>query len=54
MQLLLLLHCVSKNVRPFTCYNLDIHDNFGRSVRESDNALFSHLIYLVLLHYFAE
>jgi len=37
-QLLLLLHCVSKNVPPLTCYNLDIHSPiaiiFGRGVTE--------------------
>jgi len=35
---LLKLHCVSKNVPPLTCYNLDIHDPitilFVRSVTE--------------------
>jgi len=31
------VHCVSKNVPPLTCYNLDVHDPsviiFGRSVK---------------------
>jgi len=56
------VHCVSKYVPPLTCYNLDIHDPiaiiFGRSVTEkvkkSDDALFSHLTYLVLWHYLAK
>jgi len=51
-----------KNIPPLTCYDLDIHDLimtiFGRSVtkkvRKSDDALFSHLIYLVVLHYLAK
>jgi len=34
----LIVHCVSKNVPPLTCYNLDIHDPiaivFGWSVTE--------------------
>jgi len=48
------------NVPPLTCYNFDIHDPiaiiFGRSVTEkvSDDALFSHLTYLVLQHYLAK
>ena len=46
-----------KNVPPLTCYNLDIHGLitiiFGRSftekiINKSDDALFSHLTYLVL------
>jgi len=57
------LHCVSKNVPPLTCYKLDIPDPitiiFGRRIfnqesRKSDDALFSHLTYLVLLHYLAK
>ena len=57
------VHCVSKNVSPFTDYSLDeIHDPitiiFGRSVtgksKESEGALFSHLSYLVLQHYLAK
>jgi len=30
----LIVHCVSKNIPPLTCYNLDIHDSiiFGRNV----------------------
>ena len=34
------IHCVSKNVPPVTCYNLDIHDPtaiiFGRSVTDKE------------------
>jgi len=55
------LHCVSKNVTPLTWYNLDIHEPiaiiFGEchwESKESDDALFSHLTYLVLLHYLAK
>jgi len=33
-----IIHCVSKNVSPLICYNLDVHDPitviFGRSVTE--------------------
>jgi len=33
-----IVHCVSKNVPPVTCYNLDIHEPivliFGRSITE--------------------
>jgi len=58
------VHCVSKNFPPLTCYNLDKHDSiatiFGRSDTEkvrnqkSDDALSSHLTYLVLQHYLAK
>jgi len=45
-----------------TCYNLDMHDQimmiFGRSVtkkvRNQIKLLFSHLTYLVVLHYVAK
>jgi len=54
-----------KNVPPLTCYDLDVYDLiaiiFGTSVTEnlgeakkSDNALFSHLTYLLVLHYLAK
>jgi len=54
-----------KNVSPLTCYNLDIHEPiaiiFGRSVTQKVrkqtmlcDALFSHIIYLVLQHYLAK
>jgi len=43
------LHCVSKNIPPLTCYNLDVHDPvtiiFGGSVTEkvrNQTMLFSH------------
>jgi len=55
-----LFYTVSKNVPSLTCYNLDIHDQimmiFGTSVTEKvrNNALFSRLTYLVLLHYLAK
>jgi len=46
-----------ENVPHLTCYNLDVHDPitiiFGRSVNEkvrSDDALFTHITYLVLQH----
>jgi len=50
------LHCVSKNVPPFTCYNFDIHDPitiiFGKSVtekvRNQKMLRFIHLTYLAL------
>jgi len=54
-------HCVSKNVTPLACCNLDIHGQvliiFGRNVTEkkqSNDALFSHLSQAVLLHYLAK
>ena len=58
-QLLLLLHCVSKNVPPLTCYNLDIHSPiaiiFGRGVtekvRNETMLCFFHLTCLLLQHY---
>jgi len=38
--LIIFIHCVSKNVRPLTCYNLDIHDPiaiiFGRNLIDID------------------
>ena len=50
-----------KSVPSLTCYNLDIHDpittifgNCHRESKRSDDALFSHLTYLVLLHYLAK
>jgi len=59
-----LIYTVTQKVPPLTCYNLDIglHDLtviiFGRSVTEknkkSDDALFSHLTYLVLQHYLSK
>ena len=56
------LHCVSKNVPPLTCYNLHIHNpiaiifwqKFYWESKKSDDALFSHLTYLVLQHYLAK
>ena len=45
-----------------TCYNLDTHDpimiiflqKFYKESKESDDALFFHLTYLVVLHYLAK
>ena len=62
MTLSLQWHCVSSNVPHLTCYNLDIHDpitiNFWLKCywesKKSDDALFSHLTYLVLLHCLAK
>jgi len=63
------LHCVSNNVPPLTCYNLDIHDvKISITIIDYDNFLVevllgkqeikwyivSHLTYLVLLHYLAK
>jgi len=57
------VHCVSKNVPPLTCYDLDMQDPiaiiFGGSVTEkvkkkSDDALLSRITYLVLQHYLAK
>ena len=43
IQVVVDLHCVSKNVPPLTCYNVDIHDSitiiFGRSVTEVRNQM---------------
>jgi len=55
-------HCFSKNDPPLTCYNLEIHDPITIifwpkcywESQKSDDALFSHLTYLVLQHYFAK
>jgi len=51
-------YTVSKNVPPLTCYNIYIHGSiatmFGTNVAEkvgNQKTLFSHLTYLMLLHY---
>jgi len=52
------LHCVSKNVPRLTCYTRSDYDNFLQKCYEeskkSGDALFSHLTYLVVLHYLAK
>jgi len=56
-----IIPCVSKNVPTSTCYNLDTrsdYDNFWLKCywesKKSYDALFSHLTYVVLLHYLAK
>jgi len=58
----LVIHCVSKNVPHLTCYDLDTQDPIATifwqkcywESKKSDNALLSHLTYLVLQHYLAK
>jgi len=51
---------VSKNVSPMTCYNIDTHNPitiiFGITVTTNarNQAMLSHLPYLVVLHYLAK
>jgi len=58
-KILSFLHCVSKNVPPLTCCNLDIHDPitiiFGTSVtKKVRNYTTLCFPYLVVLHYLAK